>query len=320
MSKSKIKIFIFVKSCIVTTVKSNQELEVKELELSEISKNIGLEMNDSDLMIYDSLKYNSEIFENKPFRSGHFSIIFIIKGLLTLKVNLLEYQLKENGVIIIPPSAIRQFKWENNETHFISLLFTPDFLKTSGILGKYFNVANFIREGLPSYRTIHGNDKKLLIDLIKIMAELQERKDDQELHSEMVKNVFKSILLKVKTYYDEMETDQDYSNTLIYRFIKLLSEFYLTSREVTFYSEKLSINEKYLSQLLKKKTGKTARQFITEMVVLEAKVLLDNKSLPVKQIADHLNFENQFHFSKFFKQYSGISPNNYRKQPYEVTP
>ncbi len=189
MSKSKIKIFIFVKSYIVTTVKSNQDLE-----LSDISKNIGLQVPSADLVIYDSLKNNSESFTNKPFRSEHFSIIFMIKGLLTLKVNLLEYQLKENGVIIIPPSAIRQFKWENNETHFISLLFMPDFLKISGILGKYFNVANFIREGVPSYRTIDINDQKLLIDLIKIMTELEERKDDQELHSEMVKNIFKTIL------------------------------------------------------------------------------------------------------------------------------
>ncbi|MCX8534144.1 helix-turn-helix domain-containing protein [Chryseobacterium luquanense] len=267
----------------------------------------------ADLVIYDSSKNSSEAFKNKPFRSEHFSMVFVIKGNLNLKVNLLGYDLKANSVIIIPPSTIRQISWDNDSSTFISLLFTPDFLKTSGILGKYFNVANFLREGLSSYRTIDENDQQLLIDLIQIIAELQARNDNLDLHSEMVKNIFKSILLKVKTYYDEMETDQDYSNTLIYRFIKLLSEFYLSSREVSFYSEKLSINEKYLSQLLKKKTGRTARQFITEMVVLEAKVLLDNKSLPVKYISDHLNFENQFHFSRFFKQYSGVSPNNYRK-------
>jgi AraC family transcriptional activator of pobA len=314
MSKSKIKIFIFVKSCRVTTVKSNLNLEVKDLELSEISKNIGLQTTSSDLIIYDSSKNSSEAFKNKPFRSEHFSIVFVIKGNLDLKVNLLPYDLKANSVIIIPPSSIRELSWNSGTTHFISLLFTPIFLKISGILGKYFNVANFLREGLSSNRNISEEDQNLLINLIKIIAELQNRTDDKELHFEMIKNIFKSILIKVKTYYDEMETDQDYSNTIIYKFIKLLSDFYLINREVTFYSEKLSINEKYLSQLLKKKTGKTARQFITEIVVLEAKILLDNKSVPVKQISDHLNFENQFHFSRFFKQYSGVSPNNYRKQ------
>lgn len=273
-----------------------------------------MEIDNSGLVVYDSLKYDSEAFRNKPFRSEHFSIIFVLTGTLDLKVNLLKYVLNKNGVIIIPPSAIRQFSWENENTHFISLLFTSSFLKVSGILGKYFNVANFLREGIASYRNMEENDQELVLKMISIITEIQDRNDRQETHSEIIKNIFKSILLKVKPYYDEMETDQDYSNTLIYRFIHLLSGFYLISREVTFYSEKLSINEKYLSQLLKRKTGKTARQFITEMVVLEAKVLLDDKALPVKQISDHLNFENQFHFSRFFKQYSGTSPNNYRKQ------
>ncbi|MBD8082816.1 helix-turn-helix domain-containing protein [Chryseobacterium caseinilyticum] len=302
----------------MATRKSNLDLEVKDLELSEIGENIGLQATPSDLIIYDSSKDSSEAFWNRAFRSEHFSMVFLINGTLSLKVNLLDYALDANSVIIIPPSSIRQLTWDFEDTKFISLLFTPEFLKSSGILGKYFNVANFLRQGLSTHRKINEEDQVLLLDLIEIIAKLQVRTDDKDLHFEMIKNIFKSILIKVKPYYDEMETDPDYSNTIIYRFIKLLSEFYLSNREVTFYSEKLSINEKYLSQLLKKKTGKTARQFITEMVVLEAKVLLDNRSLPVKYISDHLNFENQFHFSRFFKQYSGMSPSNYRKQVFDM--
>lgn len=301
----------------MTSNQSKQDPEIQDLEISEISRNIGAQATSSDLIIYESSKYDSEAFRDKPFRSEHFSMIFVLKGELHLKVNLLGFDLKKNGIIIVPPSAIRQFSWENETTQFVSLLFTSQFLKASGILGKYFNVANFLREGLASYRNMEENDQSLVIKMIQLISELHHRKDDPETHSEMVKNIFKSILLMVKPYYQEMKTDQEYSNTIIYRFINLLSEFYRTNREVTFYSEKLAINEKYLSQLLKRKTGKTARQFITEMVVLEAKVLLDNKALPVKQISDHLNFENQFHFSRFFKQYSGISPNNYRKQLFE---
>lgn len=41
------------------------------------------------------------------------------------------------------------------------------------------------------------------------------------------------------------------------------------------------------------------------MVMLEAKVLLDDKSLSVKQIANVLNFENPFHFSLFLNSMSG---------------
>lgn len=120
-------------------------------------------------------------------------------------------------------------------------------------------------------------------------------------------------MLKVKHYYDDIYQQKDESGTIIYRFMSLLSQNYLSNREVSFYAQRLFVNEEYLTQLLKKRTGKTARKFIIDMVILEAKVLLDDRSLSIKEIAEKLRFENQFHFSKFFKQYVGMPPSKYRE-------
>ncbi|WP_051959849.1 helix-turn-helix domain-containing protein [Sphingobacterium sp. ML3W] len=294
-------------------MKNKIEAPLLNMEIPAILQSIGVEQQLPDLVVYDSVKYASEFIRKRAFRSTHFSLIFIVDGELDLKVNLVSYHLTSGNVIIIPPGAIREMDWENKNLHIVSLIFTPVFLRESGILGKYFDIANFVKEGLVPYRKIEPLDHVMLVEVMGIINRLLERKALYNSDLEIIRNLCKTILLKVQQYFDDMEIDKDISSTIIYRFLKLLAEHYVAHREVTFYSSELHIHEKYLSQLLKKKTGKTARQFIIEMVVLESKVLLDERSLSIKQISEMMNFENPFHFSRFFKQYVGIPPQAYRK-------
>ncbi|KAB5217038.1 helix-turn-helix domain-containing protein, partial [Bacteroides ovatus] len=50
-----------------------------------------------------------------------------------------------------------------------------------------------------------------------------------------------------------------------------------------------------------------------ELVILEAKALLNSSSMNIQEIADRLNFANQSFFGKYFKHYTGMSPKEYRK-------
>lgn len=291
----------------------NSDSTYKNLDIPAIRHDIGLVNRQPDLLIYDSRKHRNDFIREKPFRSGHFSFILIIEGSLKIKVNLFEYAMTAKEVLIIPPYAIREMIWEGNNEHFISLLFTTEFLEKSGILGKYFNAAVFLKEGLASLSKVTQSDYALLTGLIQITASLLNAASYTSKDDEVISNLFRAILLKVNQYYDDIPAEKQLSSELIYRFIKLLSQHYLSHREVGFYADKLNVNEKYLTQMLKRKSGKTARQFITEIVILEAKVLLNENLFSVKEIASRLQFENQFHFSRFFKQYSGVSPSQYRK-------
>ncbi|MHC0444801.1 helix-turn-helix domain-containing protein [Flavobacterium sp. 3-218] len=283
------------------------------LEIPSIRYDIGLKDSQEELLIYDSLQHRSDFIYKKPFRSGHFSVILIIKGSLKIKVNLFEYELSSKQILIIPPYAIREIISEDIGAHFVSLLFTTPFLEKSGILGKYFNVTGFLKEGLASLNKVTQTDNAIFIKLTQIISTLLMSNSSTRKDDEIIQNLFRALLLKVSQYYDKIPAENQVATGLIYRFIKLLSQHYLSHREVRFYAEKLNVNEKYLTQLLKRSSGKTARQFITEIVILEAKVLLSENILSVKEIAGRLHFENQFHFSRFFKQYGGISPTAYRK-------
>jgi AraC-like DNA-binding protein len=78
-------------------------------------------------------------------------------------------------------------------------------------------------------------------------------------------------------------------------------------------ASKLKISARYLSDLLKQETGRTAIDLIHLSLISEAKNLLEATNQPISQIGYALGFENFPYFSKLFKKEVGMSPKNYRE-------
>ena len=102
------------------------------------------------------------------------------------------------------------------------------------------------------------------------------------------------------------------TDELFNRFLDLLRENCSTERSVEFYAQKMGITPKYLSLILKKKSGRNASKLIDEAVVYEAKRLLKYSGLSINEIATKLNFASQSFFGKYFKQRVGVSPSRYK--------
>jgi len=102
------------------------------------------------------------------------------------------------------------------------------------------------------------------------------------------------------------------------RFHELISEHIREERSVRFYAAKLFVTPKYLTEIVKEVTGKTAGELIDEMVMKEAKLLLADPSISVMEVAGILHFSDQFFFRKFFKRHLGQTPSEYRRAPVEV--
>ncbi|MFC0776260.1 helix-turn-helix domain-containing protein [Terrimonas alba] len=76
----------------------------------------------------------------------------------------------------------------------------------------------------------------------------------------------------------------------------------------------LNISSRYLSDLLKQETGKTALEHIHIFLVNEAKNLLVGSDNTIAETAYRLGFENPPYFSRLFKKEVGLSPNEYREK------
>ncbi len=82
---------------------------------------------------------------------------------------------------------------------------------------------------------------------------------------------------------------------------------------VKFCGEQMALSPNYLSDLLKKETGKNTQEHIHYHVMEKAKTMLLSSKKSVSEIAYELGFEYPQYFSKLFKSRTGITPGNYRK-------
>ncbi|SFC63239.1 helix-turn-helix domain-containing protein [Spirosoma endophyticum] len=82
---------------------------------------------------------------------------------------------------------------------------------------------------------------------------------------------------------------------------------------VAMFAAELNMSARYLSDLLKQETGKTALELIHIALVSEAKNLLNGGDYTVVETAYRLGFDNPPYFSRLFKKQTGVSPNHYKK-------
>lgn len=111
----------------------------------------------------------------------------------------------------------------------------------------------------------------------------------------------------------ERAASQSRSYAIFDQFIRLVSQNFKHERGVEWYSNEMCITPKYLSEVVKSVSGRTAGQWITSLVMIEIKTLLQNSALSIKEIAQEMNFPNQSFFGKYFKNLEGVSPTDFRK-------
>jgi len=81
---------------------------------------------------------------------------------------------------------------------------------------------------------------------------------------------------------------------------------------INYFGEALNMSPSYLSDLLKKETGKSIKEHINDLILDKAKSSLLSSNSTVSEIAFKFGFKYTQSFSRFFKNKTGLSPNEYR--------
>lgn len=122
-------------------------------------------------------------------------------------------------------------------------------------------------------------------------------------------------------YQRQFITRSKLHSDLVQRFERSLVEYFqsdLPSREglpgVRYFADQLNISPTYLTDLLKKFTGKNTQEHIHLQLVERAKNQLLSTTKPISEIAYELGFEHPSHFTKIFKGKKNLSPGAFRSQ------
>lgn len=149
-------------------------------------------------------------------------------------------------------------------------------------------------------------------DIIKEYERFSPEKDY------LLRNFIHILLLRLREIYrphaKKINESATRSMKIAGEFKRLVEKNFIEKREVNHYASLLHITPKHLSEVVKQHTGKSPRELINDMLLLEAKVLLGSTDLTVTEIAHRLCFSDQSHFGHFIKQHTGCSPVELRKK------
>ncbi len=151
--------------------------------------------------------------------------------------------------------------------------------------------------------------------------ETEYRNNTDEYSRSIMLSHLDSILKYAQRFYKRQFIDrQVVSGTTVTRFNETLSTYFEKGLvkdkglpTVNFIASELNLSPRYLSDLLKQETGKTAIDLIHLFVISEAKNLLTTAEQSVSEIAYELGFENPPYFSRLFKKETGMTPNEFKK-------
>lgn len=216
--------------------------------------------------------------------------------------------LKPNDLVIVPENMVYASQHIRNCKGFC-IHFKTEFVQNliNGPLTEDFPFFHFEAEHI-----INLNDKDSLMiqqAFKNIISEYQSTSNEKD---SILRNLIHILLLRIREIYrpyvKQFMMSSSRATRLANTFKHMLERDFIKNRSVQKYASELNISSKYLYDVVKATFGKTPRDFINDMLLLEAKVQLGSTDKTISEIAFDLQFDDQAHFSHFIKQKSGMSP------------
>lgn len=96
-------------------------------------------------------------------------------------------------------------------------------------------------------------------------------------------------------------------------FGSLLEKNISSHHNVSFYADQLNISPYYLSTITSGIMKDSPKGLIDKQLILQLKSYLINTDLPLKSIAEKLNFEDNSYMNRYFKRHTSMTLNEFRK-------
>ena len=259
-------------------------------------------------------------YQSPSFRPYYFSFLFIKDGIGKYTIDEHSFQVTPHSIYFTNPSNYRTFSWEKIEEIYL-ITFDETFLK------KYIDKDVF--QDFPFLLTETIQPKIVTDDFYQSVESIylqihQEYISQSSSKYKIIGHLLAVLLYKIKEYF-WLDYNPIYegnrSSQIVKSFKQLLEKHYRDlstgKAEIAFrvqdYASAQNLNPNYLSNVIKTKTGKPIAIWIADKTIVEAKSLLQNSTISIKEITYKLGFSETAHFSNFFKKHTQTSPIQYRK-------
>jgi len=257
--------------------------------------------------------------DHNPFsvhKIEFYLILLVTKGTYTHFVDFKSYELREGSALFIAKNQVHHFTESLSDAGGLGIIFSSLFADKHQLLSQKLQLNRLFNYHIET-PVIHqeelGGDSFLEIGEILLREYKVERVFAK---AEMLSSLLHILLLRAERAKETQSIDGIKPQWLetFSAFRDLLEEKYTSSRSSRDYASKLFISYKFLNDIVKKLSGKTAKAFIDDFVTIEIKRQLVTTSLTVKEISYQTGFEEPANMVKFFKKKTGLTPLKFRQR------
>jgi len=290
--------------------------------IADLSKLFNLGHNQHPLVtVLDFSKVTEQVEQNSKITTDFYSIMFKNYCKNHIKYGRKTIDFQDGNLICIAPNQTIEIDNEIEEREDKmgwGLFFHPDLIRST-TLNQKIKEYSFFQYEVSEALHLSDKEKNILLECVqKIQTELQENID---VHSQYIIVSTIELLLNYcsRFYGRQLITRSQNNKSIISQIENLLTQYFADNKineqglpTVKYLANKVHLSPSYLSDLLKKETGKNAQEHIHFYLIEEAKNILLNTEKNINEIAFDLGFEYPQYFNKLFKKKTGKTPMEYR--------
>ncbi len=232
-----------------------------------------------------------------------------------------QYDFTNGALFFISPGQVLQ--WENSlvyEQKGFSISFHKDFIKGSELNQQIKNYGFFSYSVNEALHLSPKEEKQM--ETIVENIDIEYKNNQDQFSKEIIISQLATLLKYANRFYERQflnrkELSIDLLDKLNFHLSAYLESGQLQENGIPSIEQiatELSVSQRYLSDTLKKETGKTTTEHLHLYLIDEAKNILLQPNKSISEVAYELGFEYPPYFSRLFKKKEGISPTAFRKK------
>lgn len=231
------------------------------------------------------------------------------------------YDYQEGTLVFVAPGQVMEIETDGQvyQPKGHALVFHPDLIRGTS-LAQNMNGYNFFSYNANEALHLSERERHIVLDCFsKIEFELQQNIDKHS--KKLIASNIELFLNYCERFYDRQFITRDNVNKgILERFEELLNSYFSSEKpqlfglpSVAYFADELHLSANYFGDLIKKETGKSAKEYIQNKIIDVAKTKTFDADKTVNEIAYELGFKYPQHFTRLFKNNTGLTPNEYRR-------
>lgn len=232
----------------------------------------------------------------------------------------LRYDYQKGSVVCIAPGQVIGIEdtGEVFQPKGWALCFDPELIRGTS-LAKRMKEYSYFSYNVNEALHLSEQERTIFLDcLVKISLELNHSID--RLSRRLIATNIELLLDYCLRFYErQFITRENLNSDLLSRFESVVDDYLRSDRlekeglpNVKWCASQLCLSPNYFGDLIKKETGKSAKEHIQSKVIELAKEKLLSQDKSISQIAYELGYQYPQHFTRLFKAVTGLTPNQYR--------